>query len=231
MKLHPLIPAFAVSVFGLTGITQAQLITGETATASSALGPTNTAFNRIPAYAVDDSGLTAGDNFALTPDQTHTDVPDFFMWLSGGTCCGSTQDFDPTFTVDLGALYGLSGMRVFNYNEGNGFAAGRFRGVNQTNVLISQDGVNYTSITPVTPLTIPIASGTPSETGTYFDLPTLAGGPVSARFVQFDILSNHGGDNAFYGLSELQFDAVPEPASAGLLAFAGLGLIARRRRG
>ena len=61
----------------------------------------------------------------------------------------------------------------------------------------------------------------------------LTGGPVTARFFQLDILSNYGGDNNFYGLSEMQFDGilVPEPTTASFLALSGLGLMARRRRG
>ena len=222
--------------FALTATTQGQLISGTTATASSSLpGPPQFPnFDRVPAHAIDGSGLTPGDNLASTPDQMHTTAPDGFMWLSSGDGFGGT-DPDPTFTVDLGGLYDLTGVRVFNYNENlpDGTRPDLSnRGVRETNVLLSSDGVNFVSLTP-TPVTIPIAPANASYTGTFFNLVALTGGPVTTRFFQFDIQNSHGGDNNFVGLSELQFDGtptIPEPMSAGFLALAVVGVMVRRRR-
>ena len=235
MNPHFLSVAAAAFVITLGGIAQGQIITGETATASSTLpGPPQFNFDRVTTHAVDDSGLTPGDNLASTPDQMHVKAPDGFMWLSSGDAFGGT-DFDPTFTIDLGGLYNVTGVRVFNYNENlpNGSRPDLSnRGIQQTNVLISSNGINYTSLTPTSPLTIPIAPANDTYTGT-FNLVALTGGPVTARFFQLDILSNYGGDNNFYGLSEMQFDGilVPEPTTASFLALSSLGLMARRRRG
>jgi hypothetical protein len=211
---------------GLAGSAPAAIILGQTATASSAIGAP---FDRGVARAVDGSGLTAGDGSLATPDVFHSNVPDGFMWLSSGTGFGGA-DPDPTFTVDLHGLYDVSGIRIWNYNENSGNpAAFTLRGVNQTNILISQDGTNFTGLGT---FAIPVADGTTTYAGTFFDVLALNGGtPLRFQFMQFDIQSSHGGDSSFYGFSELQFEGqiVPEPGGAALLMLSA-GFLRRRRR-
>jgi hypothetical protein len=51
--------------------------------------------------------------------------------------------------------------------------------------------------------------------------------------VRMDVANNFGGNGAnYFGMGEVVFTAVPEPesSSAILLAFCGLGFLARRRR-
>ena len=82
--------------------------------------------------------------------------------------------------------------------------------------------------------TLPIADGTTTYTGTFFDVLALnAGNPLRFRYLQFDIQSNYGGDNHFYGLSEVLMEGqlVPEPGAVGLLGIGVLGCLVRRRRG
>jgi Domain of unknown function (DUF4457) len=217
----------AVAVVWITGRAGAAIIFGETATASSSIGAP---FDRGHLRAVDDSGLSAGDGSLATPDQSHNNVPDAFMWLSSGDAFGG-QDLNPTYTVDLNDTYDVSGIRIWNYNENSGNPAQfTLRGVQQTNVLISLDGSTFSNLGL---FTIPIADGTNTYAGTFFNVLALNGGnPLRFRYLQFDIQSNYGGDNNFYGLSEIQFEGqlVPEPGGAVLLGLTAAGWFARRRR-
>src|SRR6186713_1087895 len=85
---------------------RAAIIVGETATASSAIG---LPFDRGVLRGIDDSGLNPGDGSLATADQFHSSVPDGSMWLSSGSGFGGV-DPDPTYTVDLGAVYGVTGL-------------------------------------------------------------------------------------------------------------------------
>lgn len=214
------------AVVSFPAIAAADIITGETATASSNIP----GFDRGQARAVDDSGLTpggVGDGSAFTPDQTHSSSPDGTMWLSTGSGFGGIDE-NPYYLVDLGAVYDVAAVRIFNYNE----AALVTRGVNAARVFVSETAPPTTSATGGLPITIPIATGTNSYTGTLYDVSILTGAPtIRARYFLLDIDSNHGSSEGFYGLSELQFDGtiVPEPSALALLGLGGMLALRRRR--
>ncbi len=227
MKRTPQLSLAAATLAGL-GIApcaNAAIISGHTATASSTIGAP---FDRGILRGVDDSGLSPGDGSLTTPDQSHTGVPDGSMWLSSGTAFGGA-DLNPTYTVDLGAVYGVTGIRIWNYNEDSGNpAAFTRRGIQSTNVLVSLDNINYL---PLGLFTIAQAPGTNTYTGDFVNVLALNGGsPLTFRYFQLDIQSNWGGDNNFYGLSEIKFEAIPEPGSTAFFGLAVSGLLARRRR-
>ena len=214
-------------VASLSTAARAAIITGETAAASSHIALT---FNRVPSNAVNDSGLSAGDDLASTADQTHVRFPpNTTMWLSTGSGFGGV-DPNPTFTVDLGAVYDVTGVRVFNYNEFNEPNGPDLtnRGVQRANVLVGETAPT----TPLGAVTLAKATGLASYTGEFLNLMALTGGPVRTRFFELDIQSNWGDANSFYGLSELQFEGtlVPEPGALGLLAACGLAALRRRGR-
>ena len=164
-------------------------VTGVTVSSELAGG-----FDRIGDYLVDGSGLSDGQ---------HGTIPDGSMWLSGGTCCGSVEDLDPSITFDLGAVYTISSIHVWNYNESTGGGLTE-RGVNEVSIEYGTTaalGETVAGITNFTQAPEPVVA---TYAGEVFD----AFPPFTARFIKFDINSSHGGDNAFYGLSEVQFDGV-----------------------
>ena len=206
--------ALVLSVFALVlfvSEVQAATITGVTIEdVSSQLA----GFNRLAPYVLDGSGLV-GAGHGTTPDGT--------MWLSQGTFGGNVGIHDPLpaqITFDLGDRYALNSMRIWNYNEAGNF---RFRGVNQVELLAAEmvggPFVSYGNIN------VPVASGVAGDLGTLFNLAALDLGEV--RLLRFNILSNHGGDTQFAGLSEVRFDGqlVPEPATLTLWMLMGVVLI------
>lgn len=78
-----------------------------------------------------------------------------------------------------------------------------------------------TAITEVTAFAK--APGTETYRGEHFDFTST----ITARYVLFDVNTNHGSTRA--GLSEVRFTAIPEPASLGLFGLMGALLLMRRR--
>jgi len=159
------------------------------ATATSSLGGT---FNRMDAFVIDGSGLNA--------DGSHTTAPDGFMWLNNGTFT-APHDLEPEIVFDLGAVYSLDTMLVWNYNEINL----PLRGVGTADILIAgADGVFSVLIENQTFDEAPGAGDVD-----FHQTVDLAG--VKAQFIKLDISGNLGGDNDFVGLSEVQFEGTFSP--------------------
>ncbi|MFT5526977.1 MAG: Ca2+-binding RTX toxin-like protein, partial [Pirellulaceae bacterium] len=162
-------------------------------------------FNRGVEFTVDDSGLSG---------QTHGNAPDGSMWLSQGSFGGgqdphvaAADGLLADVVYDLGDTYDLEKLHVWNYNEGAGSAT---RGVNQVELLVSTDiddpfvSLGTFNFSPATGLT--------DETGEDIDLSTFTDADFVRR-VQLNVISSHGGDNDFAGLSEIRFfgEHIPEP--------------------
>ncbi len=180
-------------------------------TASSQIGAP---FDRQDDYLVDGSGLTGGQ---------HTTAVQPNMWLSTGNGFGGI-DPDPSVTFDLGAVYTISSFRVWNYNESPPNLTNR--GVNGVSVLFGTTPALGSTVPGIT--NFAQADGLNTYAGQNFN----AFAPFNARYIKFDINSNYGDTNTFYGLSEVQFDGVlvPEPGSLALLGLGSMGLLLRRRR-
>lgn len=181
-------------------------------TASTQIGDT-TSFNRQDDFLVDGSGLSGGQHVgAVEPN----------MWLSSGTSFGG-DDPDPRITFDLGGLFLVDQIQVWNYNENPPNLTAR--GVNAVSVNFGETPALGSSVPGIT--NFAQATGSDDYTGEVFNSFT----PFIARYIEFDIDSNHGGDNNFYGLSEVQFSGTPIPEPSGLLlgGMALLGLLRRRR--
>lgn len=181
-------------------------------TASSEIGAS---FNRQDDFLVDGSGLNGSGQ--------HTPTVEPNMWLSTGTAFGG-DDPDPFVIFDLGDIYTINSFHVWNYNESPPDLTAR--GVNAVTVQYGITASLGSSVPGITNFTK--ANGLATYAGENFSGFT----PFDARFIKFDIDSNHGGDNNFYGLSEVQFDGVlvPEPGTSTLAGLVGLALLRRRRR-
>jgi len=166
-------------------------------TASSEIGG---AFDRLDDYLIDGSGLTGG---------AHTSDVEGNMWLSTGTDFGG-EDLDPSVTFDLGAVHTIVSFHVWNYNEVNL----PDRGVNDVSVEYGTTMALGSTVAGIT--NFAQATGVDGYTGEEFNSFT----PFEARYIKFDINSNHGGDNVFYGLSEVEFYTLTITPS-GLFAIAG----------
>jgi hypothetical protein len=141
-------------------------------------------FNRIATFATNGAGLSGND---------HSEIPNGTMWLSGA------GDTTGAFEIDLGAVYLVSSLRVWNYNE---FLAGRpdllLRGVQIANIDLGMTPDSYTTV-----VANQIFNQAP---GTFSDFSQVIGIPMTAaRFVRIDIQANYG-DPQFTGLSEVQVD-------------------------
>lgn len=147
-------------------------------------------FNRQDDFIVDGSGLSGGQHTATVQPN---------MWLSTGTAFGGV-DPDPWVLFDLGAVYTISAIHVWNYNESPPDLTAR--GVNSVTIQYGATPALGSVVPGIT--RFDKASGSSNYTGQRFD----AFSPFAARYIKFDINSNHGGDNQFYGLSEVQFEGL-----------------------
>jgi hypothetical protein len=213
----------ALAALSATNDSSAATITGVTvADFSSQRGAP---FTRFANNTVNGSGLTG---------LQHSNVPDGTMWLStgNGAAGGGADPLQPgaRITFDLGARYHVGSMRVWNYNEVPGFNS---RSARQVELLAASTvGGPFNSLGVIT---LAQAPGNGTYTGQVIDFSTLNINLIDVRQLRFNILNSYGGDNGFVGLSEVRFDAVPEPQSQviwllGLVTLFGVVAWSGRRR-
>ncbi len=134
---------------------------------------------------IDGSGVN-GDKHSTSPGD---------MWLSAN---GSVIA-DQSLRFDLGEVYGLGSIKLWNYNEPT--LGDTDRGVNAFTVWASDTGVPGTFVQVGGSRTLAEAPGDAATD--YAEAFNLAG--AHGRFVQVDIDTNHG-DATLVGLSEVGFD-------------------------
>ena len=101
---------------------------------------------------------------------------------------------DAALGFDLGKIYRVSGIYLWNYNEGNGYNR---RGVRDVEISYSTDNKDFNSSGKYT---FEMAPGTDNYTGQAVPFPK----PVSARYFRWKILSNYGSAEAS-GIAEVRF--------------------------
>jgi len=152
---------------------------------------------------------------------------DNISWTSGT----STADPLPHFiTIDLGASYDLSFVKIWNWNTSSSLSAGS-KDIDLS--VASSIGGGFTSLGS---FVLTIGPGLNNvDFGQVIDLSGFAAAD-DARLVRIDIKSNHGWSNASFpglaGLSEIRFDGVlvPEPSVFAAFGLGALALLGRRRR-
>ena len=158
----------------------------------------------------DRSGSEGKANEANVNELRHGINPDGTMWLTAGIGVGtqsSGDDKSPFIVFDLGNIYNLSGIKIWNYNE-NHVKDLTLRGVKRMRVLAGttiKSGLEYN----LGEFTLEKANGEKS-------LPqTIKIDCQNIRYIKFEILENHAGvvyppvgippDNGFVGLAEVVF--------------------------
>lgn len=173
----------------------------------------------LAAVTIGDAGSSASSHWFgstsafRTPDKAVNGVG-----LSGATHNNNANDMwltevgDPTgyFIVDLKRVHNITDLDIWNYNEPGGFLN---RGVQNFDVEISDDGVNFTTVVAGATLARAGGGAEPAQS-------VLLGGTHQARYVRLNINSNYG-DASHSGLSEVRVNGLGGPEVSN--PFAALG--------
>jgi hypothetical protein len=183
----------------------------------------------LPTVTIDGSGLSfdlvTGD---AIPGAYPTHTSDFFAGFPPGSIWEAFT-LPVQVTYDLGAVYDLTGFHLWNGNQGSGINPGI--SAKETEVSFSTTSSN-SGFGSAESLSFTAAPGTNTYTGEDYSLSS----QTTARWVRFDISSNHGSAFDRIQLAEVRFianDVIPEPTTLviwSLLATLGLSFGWRRRR-
>lgn len=156
---------------------------------------------------VNGSGLSS-----YTTGATHDAGDPTNAWVAAGSTTG-------TITFDLGGVFNLDGMAVWNFNATNAY------GINGLTIDGSLDGITYSPLAGA-PTSFAIGASSASESAQVFSF------TATTQFVRFTVISSHGEPGV--GMSEVMFTgaaaAVPEPGSIAVLGLGLFGVAAFRRR-
>jgi len=166
-------------------------------------------FDRRAEHLIDNSGVTSGGH------SPHPDAPSYGakvgnMWLTRGTYMEPHDPLPAHVTFDLGGVFELTGIHVWNYNEA-ALALYR-RGAKHVRISVSPslDPDEFVELSTIDGgFAFPMADGTAAYRGFLVDLDTvLDPAPLQrVRMIRFEILANHALElnDACTGLSEVRF--------------------------
>jgi len=120
------------------------------------------------------------------------------MWTSSGAALG--KDGACWLRLDLGRMATVTGLHLWNYNEGGGWQT---RGIRTFTLQASSDNTAWSAAGS---FELRCATGTDNEAGQAIALPA----PVTARYLKLLPTAHHGRDN-LVGLSEIRV-RVSDPA-------------------
>lgn len=159
---------------------------------------------------VNNAGLSIPDDFTATHVEQVSSVS---QWHSSG---GIVDNEAVTF--DLGGTYNLSTIYIWQSNQTSLFG----RGVNQFDLLVSANGIDFTEV--ASDLNLAISTGGPNSAQSF------ALFQLGVTHVRIGIDTAHSAlASEIVGLAEVKFDAIPEPATMGLVALFSGGLFLVRR--
>jgi hypothetical protein len=153
---------------------------------------------------------------------------DNISWTSASSTANPLPHF---ITIDLGANYDLSFVKIWNWNTSSSLSAG------SKDIDISVAASVEGGFTSLGSFVLTIGPGLNNvDFGQVINLSGFAAAD-NTRLVRIDIKSNHGWSNASFpglaGLSEIRFDGalVPEPSVLAAFGLGAFALLGRRRRG
>ena len=156
---------------------------------------------------VDGSGLSS-----YTTSATHA-TPAFGNYFVSAASSGGT------ITFDLGAVTGINGMAVWNFND-----SGPVFGIHALTIDQSLDGTSFTPIAGA-PTSFAIGNNGGPELAQLFSF------AATTRFVRFDVMSSDNRGN--FALNEVMFTTpdsrVPEPGIGALAALGVAAMVLSRR--
>ena len=192
----------AVVLLALATVTQAALISGVSIQdVSSEL--TQAPFSRAASNTITAPGLNINGpgTYSVNPD-SNSPPPNGGMWLNTGDgCCGGSADSAPQITWNLGRMYDVSNMEVWNYNEIGNYS---LRGTHTADVYTSTNGSTYTYLESIT-----LHQAPGNDTTAFGDTVAIN---VNAQYIRFTNMTDFpGADNNFVGLLAPSSSTAPRP--------------------
>ncbi len=179
----------------------------------AAFADTSYETQRTPQYTIDGSGINEETGACGVAHQ-------YNMWMGKNSGNAGGAKFAKWFVVDLGAVYSLDRMKIWNFNMNNG-ASYASRGVKQIDIYVSTTDSDFSGAPTFSDTTtwtlfkenhiVASASGSSSYTG---DAPVSFNG-TSARWIGFWIDTLQASDAEYGGLSEVRFWAAEGAATSG----------------